>query len=332
MPTAIITGTGSYLPEKRLTNKELETRTFTNRRGEVYSVTSDEILSKTGILERRYAERESVSDMAARAGKSAIEAAGIHPDEIDLVILATSTPDVTIPKLCPLVAHKIGLHSVPAYDFGKDCTGFVEALEAASYYIMAGRYEHILVIGSDKGSQLVDPSNKGTTVLFGDGAGAAVVSACDDPNRGMLSAVAGSQGESFKTLYVPASEQNESEEETKRTPALVMDGAAVASYGKQVFAVGVERALAQEQLVPENLDLLIPHQSNLRIIESGAKALDLPLDKVVLTIEKTGNTASASIPMALDTAVRGGRLKAGNLVCFFAHGGGLSWISLLMRW
>ncbi len=334
MPNAIITGTGSYLPNKKLTNKDLETWVFRNRGGDEYRVSGDEIVTKTGILERRLAEEETTSDLAVQAGMRAISDAGIHPDDIDLVLLATSTPDYKIPKTAPLVATKLKLHSVPAYDFGKDCSGWTEAFEAACYYIMAGRYQHILVIGADKCSTFINGANKGTALLFGDGAGAVVLSASDDPGRGFLRAVAGSQGDSYDRLYVPVggSTLPYRPDIEHGQDKLVMDGKAVAGYASQVLSVGVERVLAEEQMVPENLDLLIPHQSNLRIIEAGAKALDLPMSKVMLTIQHTGNTAAASVPIAIDAAVRDGRVKAGYLVCLLAYGAGFSWISALMRW
>ena len=334
MPNAIISGTGSYLPERRLTNKDLESWTFVSSKGEEYLVSSDEILDKTGIGERRYTDTEKTSDLAAEAGKQAIKAANIHHDEIDLVMLATSTPDYKIPKTAPYVASKIGMHGVAAYDFGKDPSGWIEALEAASYYIMAGRYNNILVIGADHCSSFVNPKNKGTAVIFGDGAGAVVLTATDEPDRGFLSAVAGSQGDSYDKLYVPVGGSAEafSPDIQEGRDRLVMDGKAVTGYTSQVFAIGVERALAEQRMVAENLDLLIPHQSNLRIIEAGVKALDIPMSKVMITIGYTGNTVTASVPIALDVAVREGRLKPGHLLCLIAYGAGFSWISALFRW
>ncbi|RJO63058.1 MAG: beta-ketoacyl-ACP synthase III [Myxococcales bacterium] len=334
MPNAIIIGTGSYLPPKRLANKELEQWPFVNSKGESYTVSSAEIVGKTGIRERRVAEEENTSDMAAEAGRRAIAAAGVHPDDVDLVLLATSTPDQKIPKTAPQVAAKIGLHGVPAYDFGKDCSGWIEALEAASYYIMAGRYEHILVIGADRCTSFINKSNKGTAVLFGDGAGAALLTATNDPNRGFLEAVAGSQGDHYDKLWVPVggSALPYSPSLSGDHFFLKMDGKAIAGFASQVFAVGVERILAKRHFVPENLDLLIPHQANLRVIEAGAKALDLPMTKVVTTLETTGNTAAASVPIALDEAVRQNRLKPGYLLCLTGYGAGLSWIAALMRW
>jgi 3-oxoacyl-[acyl-carrier-protein] synthase-3 len=335
MPNAIIAGTGHYLPDKRLTNRELENWIFRSSKGEDYRVSSDEIQMRTGILQRHLArEDETTSDMAAEAAKRAISSSGLHPDDIDLVMVATSTPDYKIPKVAPLVAAKAGLHGVGAYDFGKDCTGFVEALEAASYFVQGGRYQHILVVGADKCSSFVNPKNKGTAVIFGDGAGAAVVSSTEQHGRGFLSAVAGSQGETFDRLYIPmgGSAMPFSRDLEEGKDRLVMDGKSVAGYASQVFAVGVERVLSQERMVAENLDLLIPHQANLRIIESGAKALDLPMSKVYLTIEKTGNTAAASVAIALDMANHDGKLKPGNLVAFIAYGAGLNWMAALFRW
>jgi len=334
MPNAIIRGTGSYLPSRRVSNREVESWTFTSSKGEEYHVTAEEIVEKTGILERRYSQGETMSDMAAEAGKQAISSANIHPDDIDLVLLATSTPDYRIPKSAPYVAHKIGLHTVPAYDFGKDCTGWIEALEAASYYIRAGRYQNILIIGADRCSSFINPKQKGTALLFGDGAGAAVLTATEAPNRGFLSAVAGGDGEQFSQMYIPlgGSSSPYVPDHAPGQELLVMNGNAMAKYGRQIFAVGVERALSQQQLVPENLDLLIPHQASKRVIEAAVKALDLPMSKVALTLDRTGDTGAASVPIALDHAVREGRLREGYLICLMAYGGGLAWISALMRW
>lgn len=335
MPNAIITGTGHYLPERRLTNRDLEGWVFRSSKGEEYHVTSDEIQAKTGIGQRHIArDDEATSDLAAAAAKRAIDAAGLHPDDIDLVFVATSSPDFRIPKVAPLVAYKAGLHGVGAYDFGKDCTGFLEALEAASYFIQGGRYRHILVVAAEKSSSFIDRANKGTAVLFGDGAGAVVVSATDAHDRGFLSAVAGSQGESYDRLYIPegGSASPFSPDTVPGRERLVMDGKSVAGYASQVFAVGVERVLAQERMTAEGLDLLVPHQANLRIIEAGARALDLPLSKVYLTVEKTGNTAAASVAIALDMAVREGRIKPGQLIGFIAYGAGLNWMAALFRW
>jgi len=334
MPSAIITGTGSYLPEQRLTNQELEHWVFVNSKGDEYHVTSDEVVAKTGILERRIATTETLSYMAAEASKNAIKDAGLHPDDIDLVLLATTTPDYKLPKTSPLMAIKADMHGVAAYDFGKDSSGFLETLEAAAYYIIAGRYQNILVVGADKCSSFVNRRNKATTVIFGDGAGAVVLSAVEDPERGFLSAVAGSQGESFDKLLIPAGGSTEwfSPHTPESRDKLFMDGKAVAGYASQVFTMGVERVLAQEQLVPENLDVLIPHQANLRIIEAGAKALDFPMSKVIITLDKIGNTAAGSVPIAIDSAKKSGRLKNGNLVCLTAYGAGFSWIAALMRW
>jgi len=335
MPEAIIAGTGAYVPARKLTNEDLAKLNFENSQGEIYTIEPDEIFQKTGIRERHLAaEGQTTSDMAAQAVKSAIGNAGLDPDDVDLLLFATSTPDYKIPKSAPVVALKAGLYGIPSYDFGKDCTGFVEALEAASYYIKAGRYRNIVVAAADHCSSFIDYTNKGTAVIFGDGAGAVVLSATEEPRRGFLRAVAGSQGEGFNKLYIPAGgdampfgpfiEQG--------LDKLQMDGRAVFGYAAQVFAVGVEKVLSEERLVPGDLDLLVPHQSNRRIIEDAIRALDIPLAKVVIDIEKMGNTASATIPIALHHAVQDGRLKNSDLVCLIGYGAGLSWIAALLRW
>lgn len=334
MPNAVILATGSYVPERRVKTREMEAWTFENRLGQPYHVLAAEVIEKTGIEERRYAASdEATSDLAARAGKQALENAGVHPDDVDLVLLATSTPDYHVPKCAPLVAHKLGMHGVPAYDFGKDCTGFIEALEAASYYIRAERHERILVIGADICSRLVNPKNKASAILFGDGAGALLLGAGDEPERGFLLAVSGSQGEDYDKLYIPAggSALPHNTELSDLQFRLVSDPDMVATFGRQTLAVGLERVLAERGLSPENLDLLVPHQASLRLIESVCQALDIPRTKVVMTADRFGNTGAASVAMALDTAQKDGRLKPGSLVGLVAFGAGLSWISALVR-
>jgi len=335
MPEAIITGTGAYIPARKLTNEDPAKYNFENSQGETYQADPEEIFLKTGIRERHLAaEGQTTSDMAAQAVKMAIESAGIDPDDIDLLLFATSSPDYKIPKTAPMVAVKAGLYGIPSYDFGKDCTGFIEALEAGAYYIKAGRYRNIVVASADHCSSFIDYTNKGTAVIFSDGAGAVVLSATEEPGRGFLRAVAGSQGEGFDKLYIPVGGDAMpfGAFVEPGMDKLQMDGRAVFGYAAQVFAVGAEKVLSEERLVPGDLDLLIPHQSNRRIIEDAVRALDIPLLKVVLDIEKMGNTASATIPIAIHHARQEGRLKASDLVCLIGYGAGLSWIAALLRW
>lgn len=334
MPSARIAGTGSYLPEKRVTNRELARRLYVNRKGESFSISEEEIFAKTGIQERRYAVQQTTSDLACEAGRQAIISAGLHPDDIDLLLLATNTPDYLLPAVAPLAAAKIGLTGVSAYDFGRGGTGFVEALQAAACYVMSGQSSHVLVIGADRLSGWINPRSKAASILFGDGAGAVVVSASEAPNRGYLTSVAGSQGENFRDLYIPAGGTAIpfSPDLPEGQDKIVMDGRAMSGWASQTFAVGVEQVLAKAQLAAESLDLLVPSQAHARIIEAGAKVIDLPMGKVALSVEFTGDTGAASVPLALDIAASKGRLRAGHLICFLGNGAGLSWIASLWRW
>ncbi len=334
MPQAVVIGTGSYLPDKRLTNEDLERYTFSSSSGETYHEKAVNILERTGIRERRMSENMATSDLAAEAARRAIQAAKIPLDEIDLLLFSSSTPDYKIPKCAPSVASKIGLHGIAAYDFGKDCSGCLEALEAAAYYIAAGRHETVLVVAAERCSTFVNYNNKATSVIFGDGAAAVVLQRKEDTDRGFLHCVAGSQGDLADRLYVPVGGSTRPFEEgvEQADTKLKMDGKAVFDYASQVFAMGVERLFAEKGMSAGDLDILIPHQSNLRIIESAAKSLDLPMDKVMINVDRYGNTAGASTLIALDEAVRSGKLHPGDITCLVAYGAGFSWIASLFRW
>jgi len=317
-----IAGTGSYLPERVMHNKEFEKLVDT----------SDEwIRERTGIKRRHIAaDGETTSDMGLVAARAAIEAADISTSDIDLIIVATTTPDKVFPSTACIVQRRLDLHTIPAFDIQAACSGFIYALDVADRFIRTGGASNVLIIGSETYSRLLDWTDRGTCVLFGDGAGAIVLSAADEP--GVMSTHIHSDGEFEDSLHVPAGIS--SGYETVRAEA-----AYIHMKGHEVFkkAVGTLGSMAKETLSKNNVDKhdiswLIPHQANLRIIAAAAKKVDLPMDRVVVTVDEHANTSSASIPLALDTAIRDGRIKRGELLLFEAFGAGFTWGSALVRY
>jgi 3-oxoacyl-[acyl-carrier-protein] synthase-3 len=314
-----ISGTGSYLPEKILTNDELERMVDT----------SDEwIRTRTGIVERHIAaDNEMASDLALNASRKALAAAGIQAAEIDLIILATTTPDVIFPSTACILQDKLGVGGCPAFDVQAVCSGFVYALATADMFIRGGRCRHALVVGTEIYSRILDWSDRSTCVLFGDGAGAVVLTQSD--RAGVLSSHLHADGSHRETLAVPA---NISGGKLRGTPFVTMEGNTVFKFAIQVLEEAVEEVLAENGLQACDIDWLIPHQANIRIIQSTAKKLGIPMEKVVVTLDKHGNTSAASIPLALDIAVRDGRIKPGQHVLLEGVGGGFTWGSALIRW
>lgn len=314
-----ISGTGSYLPEHCVSNDELALRVDT----------SDEwIATRTGIRQRHFAaEGERASDMAAHAARRAIEAAGLQPSDIGLVIVATTTPDVVFPSTACILQHKLGIAGCPAYDLQAVCSGFVYALSSADLAVRAGQCRHALVVGAEVYSRILDWNDRATCVLFGDGAGAVVVSACDEP--GILSSHLHADGSFNGILGVPGRiEQGRIE----GSPFVHMDGNAVFRFAVKVLAEVAHEALDANGLAPADVDWLVPHQANIRIIESTARKLGLSMERVVVTVDRHANTSAASIPLALDAAVRDGRIRPGHLVLLEGVGGGFTWGSVLVRW
>jgi 3-oxoacyl-[acyl-carrier-protein] synthase-3 len=307
---ARIAGTGSYLPEKIVTNKDLEATIDT----------SDEwIAERTGIRQRHIAaDDEYSSDMGLAAARKAIEMAAIDPGEIDLIVVATTTPTKTFPSNACLIQRQLDIHGCPAFDVQAVCSGFVYALDVAKRMIQTGGSKTALVIGTETLSRITNWEDRTTAVLFGDGAGAVVLQATEEP--GILSTHIHADGEYENLLEVPLGEDY-----------MVMSGNAV--FRKAVSTLG---AIARETLASNNidksdLDWLVPHQANLRIIAAAAKKLDMPMERVVVTVDKHANTSAASIPLAFDMAVRDGRIQRGQLVLFEAFGGGFTWGSALLR-
>ncbi len=316
---SIITGTGSYLPEKILTNRDLEAMVDT----------SDEwIRTRTGISQRHVAaEGQMASDLALNASLKAIEAAKIENNEIDLIILATTTPDMIFPSTACILQEKLGIKDCPAFDVQAVCSGFVYALATADMFIRAGKCRNALIVGTEIYSNIVDWNDRTTCVLFGDGAGAVVLSQNDQP--GILSSHLHANGDYSKVLSAPG---NISRGEIQGNPYVSMEGNTVFKFAVTVLEEVAREAITENNLKISDIDWLIPHQANIRIIKSTAKKLGIPMDKVVATVDKHGNTSAASIPLALDIAVRDGRIQPNQLVLLEGVGGGFTWGAILLRW
>jgi 3-oxoacyl-[acyl-carrier-protein] synthase-3 len=316
-----IAGTGSYLPERVVTNKDLE-KTIE---------TSDEwIRERTGIRRRHIAaEGETCSDMALEAAKAAMDMAGIEASDLDLIVIGTTTPDKVFPSTACIVQRRLGVPNIPAFDLQAVCSGFVYSLDVADRHIRTGGAKTALVIGSETLSRIVNWDDRGTAVLFGDGAGAVVLQAADEP--GIISTHIHADGAFEDLLEVPYGISNGYDMVKAEKAFIQMQGNAV--FRKAVATLG---SMAQETLDgngvdKHDLDWLVPHQANLRIIAAAAKKLDLPMERVVVTVDEHANTSSASVPLAFDTAVRDGRIQRGQLVLFEAFGAGFTWGSALVR-
>jgi 3-oxoacyl-[acyl-carrier-protein] synthase-3 len=314
-----IVGTGSYLPQNVVTNADLAARMDT----------SDEwIRQRTGIGQRHIAaENENASDLALRASQRALEMAGISPDQLDLIIVATSTPDMVFPSTACILQAKLGAKGMPAFDVQAVCSGFVYALATADQYMRSGRYGHILVVGAEVFSRILDWKDRGTCVLFGDGAGAVVLKRSDTP--GILASPLHADGSHAGILSVPGSVCGG---KVSGRPLLQMDGTAVFKFAVKVLEDVALEALAEAGLQKSDIDWLIPHQANIRILQATAKKLDLPMERVITTVDRHANTSAASVPLALDEAVRDGRIKAGQHLMLEGVGGGFTWGAVLIKW
>ena len=319
-----ILGTGSYLPPKRLTNADLAAEL-----AQQGVETSDEwIVERTGIRARHFAAPEMASsDLAAEAGRRAIEAAGITAADLDLIIVATSTPDMVFPSTATMVQNKLGTAGCPAFDVQAVCSGFIYALTVADSMIRAGSVRNALVIGSEVFSRILDFKDRTTCVLFGDGAGAVVIGASDQP--GILATDIHADGKHRDILCVPG---HVSGGNVLGDPVLKMDGQAVFKLAVGVLEETARASLAKAGLQDSDIDWLIPHQANIRIMQSTAKKLKMPAEKVVVTVDQHGNTSAASIPLALDTAVRDGRIQRGQRLMLEGVGGGFTWGSVLVQY
>ncbi|KWR92048.1 beta-ketoacyl-ACP synthase III [Cupriavidus sp. IDO] len=321
---AKIIGTGSYLPPRRVTNHDLAAQL-----AEKGIETSDEwIVSRSGISARHWAEPDvTSSDLAVKAAEQAIEAAGIDRQSIDLIIVATSTPDFVFPSAACIVQQKLGItNQCAAFDLQAVCSGFVYALATADKFIRSGSHRNVLVIGAEVFSRILDFNDRTTCVLFGDGAGAVVLSASDEP--GILSTAMHSDGSHVDILCVPG---NVSGGNITGNPFLHMDGQAVFKLAVNVLDKVAREAMTAAEVSAENIDWLIPHQANIRIMQGTARKLGLPSERMVATVHEHGNTSAASIPLALDVAVRDGRIRPGQTVLMEGVGGGFTWGAVLLR-
>ncbi|HET6628481.1 MAG TPA: beta-ketoacyl-ACP synthase III [Woeseiaceae bacterium] len=322
MTYARIAATGGYLPERIMTNREFE---------EFVDTTDEWIRSRSGIESRHIAaDDETTSDMSVAAARRALESSGIDPAEIDLIVVATTTSDKVFPSTACIVQRRLGISGFPAFDVGAACSGFIYALDVANRFVTTGGARCALVIGAETYSRIIDWNDRTTCVLFGDGAGAVVLRASDEP--GVLSAHSRADGRFEELLHVPSGISSGYD--------VVRAGdACIRMKGHEVFrqAVGTLGAIAEETLTANNVSKhdiawLVPHQANLRIIVAAAKKLDLPMERVVVTVDRHANTSSASIPLALDVAVRDGRIKRGELLLLEAFGAGFTWGSALVRY
>ncbi|MDR2239495.1 MAG: ketoacyl-ACP synthase III [Zoogloeaceae bacterium] len=316
---ARIAGTGSYLPPTALTNNDLVARGID---------TSDEwIVERTGIRSRHIAaDGQVTSDLALEASRKAIAAAGIEADKIDLIILATSTPDYIFPGTACLLQSKLGVNGAAAFDVQAVCSGFVYALTVAEKFIRSGSHRCALVVGAEVFSHILDWNDRNTCVLFGDGAGAVILEASDAP--GVLASALHADGSQHGILEVPG---NICGGRVVGDPFVKMDGPAVFKFAVKVLADVAREALDQAGMDAAGIDWLIPHQANVRIIQSTAKKLGLPMEKVVVTLDRHGNTSAASIPLALDAAARDGRIRRGDTLMLEGVGGGFTWGAVLLK-
>jgi 3-oxoacyl-[acyl-carrier-protein] synthase III len=312
-----IAGTGSYLPQRILTNTELE---------KMVDTTDEWIVTRTGIRERHIiADDEFTSDMAVASARKALEAAGVEATQVDLIIVATTTPDHTFPSTACIVQDKLGIHNCPAFDIQAVCSGFVYAVATADKFIKSGSAKCALVIGADCMSRITDWTDRSNCILWGDGAGAVIMTASDTP--GVLSTHLHADGSYNHLLNVPSGISNGHGSKT-----IQMEGNAVFKIAVNTLDAIVDEALEANGLEKSDVDWLVPHQANIRILQSTAKKLGMGMDRVVVTVDTHGNTSAASIPLALDVAVRDGRIKRGETVLMEAFGGGFTWGAALVKY
>lgn len=310
---ARIAGTGSYLPPTILTNANLE---------KMVDTTDEWIFARTGIKQRHRVTDERTSDLATQAARHAIEAAGIQAQEVDLIIVATTTPDKIFPSVATMVQRKLGIIGCPAFDVQAVCSGFVYALATANHFMRSGQHKNVLVIGADTFTRITDYSDRSNCILWGDGAGAVILQASDQP--GILSTHIHADGNYETYLHVPRNADG--------PDTVVMEGNPVFKIAVNTLDQIVDETLEANGMQKSDIDWLVPHQANIRILQATAKKLDMPMDKVVVTVDRHGNTSAASIPLALDTAVRDGRIQRGHTLLMEAFGGGFTWGSALVKY
>lgn len=321
-----IAGTGSYMPQRIMTNAELET---------IVDTSAEWIVTRTGIAERRIAaENETTSDMGAEAARRALADAGVSPEEVDMIVLGTITPDLPFPNTACLVQDKIGAKNAVCFSIEAACSGFVFALEIGKQFVAAGAAKTVLVVAAEKMSSIIDWTDRETCVLFGDGAGACVLKAAEG-TRGLMHAVLGSNGALAELLMVPGggSRQPLSEEVLReRNHYLKMEGREVFKHAVKSMTTIARQVCAEQGLTTKDVACIVPHQANIRIIEAIGQRLNEPVEKFFINLDKYGNTSGASVIVALDEAVRAGVIKRGDLVMLLVFGGGFTWGSSLLEW
>jgi 3-oxoacyl-[acyl-carrier-protein] synthase-3 len=321
----IIAGTGSCVPDKKLTNADF---------AKLVDTSDEWIVQRTGMKERRVvSEGESTATLGASAARRAIAAAGIKPEDIDLIVTATVTPEMGFPSTACFIAKDLGLTSTPAFDITAACSGFIYALEIGSNFIKSGKYKNVLVIGAETLTRITDYQDRASCILFGDGAGAVVLQASNETGRGMLYSSLHADGHGWQLLhYLPGSRYPISKEMIeKRDNYMKINGRDVYKFAVSRFTELIEDAMAKCKLTIEDIKLVVPHQVNQRIIDSALEKIGLPKEKAFVNLDMMGNTSAASIPIALDEAVRAGKLQKGDLVIFVAFGGGLTWANAVFR-
>lgn len=317
-----IAGTGRYLPEKILTNADLE---------KMVDTTDEWIRTRTGVERRHVAsEDQTTSDLCVEAAKKAMESANVTTDDIDLIIVGTTSPDLIFPNIATIIQDRMGIHGCPAFSIEAACTGFIYALSTADKFVRAGEAKCALIIGAEIITKLIDWSDRSTCVLFGDGAGAVIVKPSEEP--GIISTHLGADGQYRDLLYYPVGASKDLAKAGLGDSRIIMKGNEVFKVAVKTLGNVAEQALKANNIDKNDLDWLVPHQANLRIIQATAKRLKLPMDKVIQTVQDHGNTSAASVPMALDVAVRDGRIQRGHLILLEAFGGGFTWGSVLMRY
>ncbi|HEY1684407.1 MAG TPA: beta-ketoacyl-ACP synthase III [Tepidisphaeraceae bacterium] len=323
--SAILAGTGSALPEKRLTNDDLSKMVDTN---------DEWIVQRTGIRERRIAgEGETTASLATLAARKAIEAAGLTANDIDLIVCGTITPEMIFPSTACFVAANLGLHSTPAFDLSAACSGFIYSLSVASSFVKSGQYKNVLVLGAETLSRSIDYKDRGSCILFGDGAGAAILQRSSDRQRGLIYSTLFADGHGAEAMKcIPGSRFPVSEEMIRnRQHFIQIKGREVYKFAVEKFQELIEQAMRACELTKDQVKLVIPHQVNQRIIDSALEKLGMPPEQAFVNIGKYGNTSAASIPIALDEAMREGRLQKGDVVIFVAFGAGLTWANAVLK-
>ncbi|MBT8080829.1 MAG: ketoacyl-ACP synthase III [Gammaproteobacteria bacterium] len=316
-----IIGTGRYLPERIMTNFDLE---------KIVDTSDEWIRTRTGVERRHVVEDDqTTSDMCVESAKQAMDDAGVTPAEVDMVITGTTSPDVIFPNVSTIIQHRLGIPACAAFSLEAACSGFIYALTVADKFIKAGDAKCVLVTGAECITKLIDWSDRNTCVLFGDGAGSAIVVPSDEP--GILSTALGADGQYRELLHYPVGVSKELAKAGTDDANIIMQGNEVFKVAVKTLGAIAQAALDKAGVTKEELDWLVPHQANIRIIQAMAKRLDMPKEKVILTVQDHGNTSAASVPMALDVGRRDGRVKKGQLVLMEAFGGGFTWGSVLMR-